>query len=105
AISSGVVLPYRAITQSAVLQNAFACGRPVVVTRVGGLPDVVEAGRNGFLAAPEDPASLAEAIVRLLADPDAAAQMGRNNRQLAEEQYSWRSMAARIGEVLAGLQG
>lgn len=101
-ISDAVVLPYRAITQSAVLQNAYACGKPVVVTRVGGLPDVVEAGRSGYLAEPENPASLAEAVIQLLKDRDTAATMGHYNRQLAEQEYSWRSMAGRIKVVFDG---
>jgi len=59
-----VVLPYVSATQSAVVPIAYSFERPVVTTRVGGLPEVVIDGRTGFLVEPADPAALAEAIVR-----------------------------------------
>ncbi len=61
-----VVLPYRRATQSAVVPLAFGVGRPVIVSRVGGLPDAVEDGINGLLVEPGDPAALADAIVRFV---------------------------------------
>ncbi|MFN7951319.1 MAG: glycosyltransferase family 4 protein [bacterium] len=64
--AAAVVLPYRRATQSAVVPLAFGVGRPVIVTRVGGLPDVVEDGTNGLLVEPRDPVALAEAIVRFV---------------------------------------
>jgi glycosyltransferase involved in cell wall biosynthesis len=69
-----VVLPYRHATQSGVAQVAFACGRPVITTRVGGLPDVVHDGDNGLLVPPVDPTSLAAAIRRFY-EPGRAATL------------------------------
>ncbi|HEX5365467.1 MAG TPA: glycosyltransferase family 4 protein [Acidimicrobiales bacterium] len=63
-----VVLPYRSATQSGIAPVALAAGRPVIATRVGGIADVVHDGENGTLAAPGDPASLADAIRRCAAD-------------------------------------
>ena len=60
-----VVLPYRDATQSGVVPLAWAHGRPVVTTAVGGLPDAVEDGATGLLVAPGDPAALAEALERI----------------------------------------
>jgi glycosyltransferase involved in cell wall biosynthesis len=94
ALSDVVVLPYRAITQSGVLQIAYACGKPVVVTRVGGLPDIVEDGKSGFLADPENPASLAEAITDILSDSEKLQQMGVYARQLADTRFSWANVAS-----------
>ena len=54
------------------LLDAMACARPIVATNVGGIPEVVVDGETGFLVPPRDPAALAAAIVRLLADPDCA---------------------------------
>ncbi len=97
-ISDVVVLPYRAITQSAVLQIAYACGKPVVATRVGGLPDVVEEGRSGLLAEAGDPQSLAQAIIALLSSPQKEA-MGAYARTLAEHKYSWRKLADELRAI------
>jgi glycosyltransferase involved in cell wall biosynthesis len=58
------VLPYLSATQSAVVQTAFALGTPVIVTAVGGLPDVVQDGRTGLVVPPRSPEALADAIVR-----------------------------------------
>ncbi len=57
-----VVLPYRSATQSGVVPIAYACGRPVVVTNVGGLPEAVNDGVSGFVVPPNDPSALAGAI-------------------------------------------
>jgi glycosyltransferase involved in cell wall biosynthesis len=99
AISDVVVLPYRAITQSGVLQVAYACGKPVVGTRIGGLPDVIHAGETGLLADPHDPPSLANTIIEMLTNPEKVKQMGLNARRLAETQYSWLTVAGRIKAV------
>lgn len=59
-----VVLPYRSATQSGIVQISFGFDKPVVVTRVGGLPDVVKDGKTGFVVEPENPFLLAETIKR-----------------------------------------
>ena len=59
-----VVLPYTSATQSAVVPIAYSFERPVVTTKVGGLPEAVIDGQTGFLVDPADPAALAEAVVR-----------------------------------------
>jgi glycosyltransferase involved in cell wall biosynthesis len=58
-----VVAPYRDATQSGIVPLAFAAGRPVVATRVGGLEEAVSDGEDGILCDPDDPHALAEAIV------------------------------------------
>ena len=99
AISDVVVYPYRAITQSGALQVAYACGKPVVVTRVGGLPDVVEDGKSGLVVPPMDSDALAKAIIAVVSDPDKARQMGARARELAETRYSWRTVAETMKPV------
>jgi len=74
-----VVLPYRSATGSAVIPLAYHFGRPVIASRVGGLPDVVIEGKTGMLVQPNDPAELAEIVRRILNqqivyDPDAISQ-------------------------------
>ena len=58
-----VVMPYRSATQSGIAQISLSFERPVLVTRVGGLPEVVDEGRTGWVVPPEDPAAMAAAIV------------------------------------------
>lgn len=61
-----VVLPYKSATQSGVIQAAFGRNTPVITTDVGGLAEVVENGRNGFVVPPNNPNKLSEAIKRFL---------------------------------------
>lgn len=103
-MSDVAILPYRAITQSAVLHIAYACGIPVVATRVGGLPDVIEDGKSGLLVPPQDPKALAEAINQLLSLPPEARQaMGNHARMLAETRYQWKAIAERMKSIFEAL--
>jgi len=68
--------------------EALAAGRPVVATRVGGVPDVVRDGIDGFLVDPGDVEALAERLARLAADPALARQMGEAGRARVLERYS-----------------
>jgi glycosyltransferase involved in cell wall biosynthesis len=102
AMSAVAVYPYRMITQSGAIQIAYSCGRPVVATRVGGLPDVVEDGVNGILVPPEAPEEMGRAVAEVLADPGRAARMGARSRELAVSGYSWDDLARRILEVVGG---
>jgi glycosyltransferase involved in cell wall biosynthesis len=70
-----VVLPYRQASQSGIGSEAKQYGRAMIVTDVGGLPDLVADG-SGRLVAPEDPAALAAAIVEVVGTPGLAAQIG-----------------------------
>jgi glycosyltransferase involved in cell wall biosynthesis len=67
AASDALVLPYRAASQSMSITLAYEFGKPVIVSRVGGLADAVEDGRTGLVAEPE-PAALAAAIQRFYTD-------------------------------------
>lgn len=66
----------------------MAAGKPVVATRVGGVPDVVEDGVTGFLVDPQDPNGLASAVAQLLDDPSRAAAMGRAGRERCRRKFS-----------------
>ncbi len=59
-----LLAPYSRISQSGVVQMSFGMGLPVIATRVGGLPDVIEEGKTGLLVAPDDPAAMADAVSR-----------------------------------------
>jgi glycosyltransferase involved in cell wall biosynthesis len=66
----------------------MAAGVPVVATRVGGNPEVVEDGVTGFLVPPREPEALAASIGRLLEHPQLAQAMGRAGRERAAEHFS-----------------
>ncbi len=102
-LAAVVVYPYRNSTQSGALQLAYAFGRPVIATRVGGLPEAVEEGRSGFLVSPEAPPELAEAIIKLVNNPALAAEMGAYARHLSETRYSWQPIAEQILSVYQGV--
>lgn len=72
--------------------EAMAWMRPVVATRVGGIPDLVEHGRTGLLVPSDDPAALADALRQLIEAPDHAADMGRAGRERLEAEFSFDRM-------------
>lgn len=86
ASSSMVVLPYVEASQSGVISLAYAHEKPVVATRIGGLPDMVDEGKTGMLVPPRDAQSLAVAMIELLRHRDRRMEMGRaGKRKLIDE--------------------
>jgi len=81
------------------LVEATASGLPVVATAVGGVPEVIVDGFNGLLVPPRQPKALAQAIVRLLVDPDLARRMGDAGRKRAEELFDAKVMAEKTVKV------
>jgi glycosyltransferase involved in cell wall biosynthesis len=75
---SVVVLPYIDASQSAVVPIAYAFKKPVVVTDVGAIPEIVDDGVTGFIVPPRNPEAFADAIVKLLKDEKLRKQMGEN---------------------------
>ncbi|HMQ49471.1 MAG TPA: glycosyltransferase [Saprospiraceae bacterium] len=94
-----VVQPYKSATQSGISQMAYHFGKPMVVTRVGGLPEIVEHGKAGYVVAVE-PAAIADAI----------ADFFENQRQkdmesavhLASQQFSWENMVEGLEALKKG---
>jgi glycosyltransferase involved in cell wall biosynthesis len=73
--STFLVLPSRSEGMGRVVVEAFCRGRPVLGSRVGGIPDLVEDGVNGLLVDPQDTNGLAEALIRLLTDRELAERL------------------------------
>jgi sugar transferase (PEP-CTERM/EpsH1 system associated) len=86
------VLPSVAEGISNTILEAMASGLPVVATRVGGNPELVEQGRTGMLVPAADPLGMADAIRVYLQDRDKLVQHGRAGRQRAEAEFSIESM-------------
>jgi len=72
----------------AVLE-ASACARPVIASRVGGVPEVLQDGRTGLLVPPGDEDALTEVIVRLAGDRDLCRKMGEAGRKFVAAEYQW----------------
>ena len=68
-----------------VVLEAMAAGRPVIASRIGGLPDMVVDGETGLLISPDDPAALRTALERLLADRDLREQLGQAGQRRVEQ--------------------
>jgi glycosyltransferase involved in cell wall biosynthesis len=88
-----VVLPYREIDQSGVLYTALAFGSPLLVSAVGGFPEIAARGA-ARLVEPGSLESLRTGLVELLDDADERAQLAEAARSLAHEDHSWDAAAA-----------
>ena len=86
------VLPSLVEGISNTILEAMACGLPIIATRVGGNPELVEEGVTGSLVPPANPGALAEAIVPYLLNRNLAASQGRAGRTRAESRFSMESM-------------
>lgn len=89
------VLPSRNEGMGRVLVQAMAMGKPIVATRVGGVPEVLGEGEAGLLVSPDDPGALASAMAQLLTDRELARRMGEAGRRRAPA-YSAEQMVANI---------
>jgi glycosyltransferase involved in cell wall biosynthesis len=89
------VLPSRSESLGIAVVEALACGKPVVATAVGGIPEIVEDGTSGILVEPEDARGLAAAIRRLLGNPALRARLGRAGRLRVQNAFRWQRMAER----------
>jgi glycosyltransferase involved in cell wall biosynthesis len=68
--------------------DALAARRPVVATNVGGIPEIISDGETGYLVSPRDPAALAEAICRVIKDPDRAVALAEAGRCRILDEFS-----------------
>lgn len=94
------VLPSHAEGLPIAILEAMAGGNAIVSTTVGSIPEAI-GSENGRTVPPGDADALAEAIRELIEDPQSAARMGRANRELAEERYSWSVVTAKLRTVYA----
>ena len=94
-----LVVPSSTEGSPLVVLEGMAAGLPIVASDVGGIPDQVRDGREGFLVPPNDPARLGDAILALLRDPHRARALGEAARRRAASEFSHAAMVRRIEAV------
>jgi glycosyltransferase involved in cell wall biosynthesis len=93
-----VVLPYVSATQSAIVPVAYHFNKPVIVTNVGGLAEVVTNGRTGFIVPPQNPKAFADAVVKFYQEK---CESGfALNIQKEKKQYGWDTFVERLESLL-----
>ena len=97
--ASIVILPYIDGSQSGVIPQAYAFRKPVVVTKVGSLPEIVDDGITGCIVPPRDTKKLAGAIIDLLKDDERRKKMGENGYKKTREDLAWKNIAPKTIEV------
>jgi len=88
-----------------VFLEANACGKAVIGTRTGGIPDAIQQGRTGLLVDSGDPAGALQAFETILGDPELARRFGEEGRIRAVREFSWDVVGARIALVLRDAVG
>lgn len=83
--------------------EANACGKPVIGSRTGGIPDAVEHNVSGLLVKPDDVDGTRQAIVRLLSDDAIRTRFGRQGRERVENRFSWDHTVKRVLNIIDGL--
>jgi len=90
-------LPYRSASQSGISQIAYYYDLPIIVTRVGGLPEIVDEGKSGFITESENPKKLSEVLYQNLSSPilDEMANYIKDYKK----RYSWEYFVNGIDEI------
>jgi glycosyltransferase involved in cell wall biosynthesis len=88
-----------------VLLEAMGAGRAVVASRVAGVPDVIDDGVHGLIVPEREPAALAAAIGRLLAEPALATRLGGAARARVERELTWERAAERYEAAFVAALG
>ncbi len=83
-----LVLPSYVEGQPLVILEALSWGMPVIATNVGGIPDTIKDGKNGYLIAPADIQTLEKKILRLIENPQICQKMSNENLQLYKSRYT-----------------
>jgi glycosyltransferase involved in cell wall biosynthesis len=103
--ADALVLPSRSEALPTVLLEAMAAGLPVVATRVGGVPEIVDEDRSGLMVPPEDASALGGALARIASDPALRRSLGQRGRAVVESRFRVETMCenrmAYFEEVLA----
>ena len=81
--------------------EAYSYFKPVVASRVGGIPDTIRDGETGYLVPQKDPVALAAAICDLLVDPEKCRKFGRAGFKFAKEKFAWKRIVGELERLYA----
>lgn len=87
------------------LLEAMSAGRPAVCTAVGGVPEMIEDGKTGYLVPPQDSRALADRLIDILSDPDLRRRMGMAARAKVESEFSLRASVAAAERAFEDVAG
>ncbi|OGS41905.1 MAG: hypothetical protein A3K67_03355 [Euryarchaeota archaeon RBG_16_62_10] len=90
-----LVMPSRTEGWGLALMEAMACGKPIVASRTGGIPELVRDGVDGLLVPPGDVKGIADAVTRLLSDPGLGKAMGARGMERVKE-FTWDGTARTV---------
>jgi glycosyltransferase involved in cell wall biosynthesis len=93
------VLPSLREGLSLTILEAMACGKPVIATNVGGIPEVVKDGVSGILVSPKDPEALHSAMNELLDNRKKLKKMGYNGKRVCNESFDSKTMIGKIEDL------
>ena len=99
-----VVAPYRDVEQSGVVYTALAFGKPMVLSAVGGFPELAHDHGAARIVAPGDPAALAQALGELVGDEAARAELAAAAQRAADGPFSWERIAAQTMALYESLR-
>jgi len=99
------VLPSREEGMGMVLLEAMASGKPVIGSNVGGIPGLIENGRNGFLFKSENIDDLADKLDKLLSNPEMARQMGEEGKCIVREKFSSQKYVEHFTNMIEAIYG
>ncbi|MDD1744002.1 MAG: glycosyltransferase family 4 protein [Methanomassiliicoccales archaeon] len=98
-LASAFILPSYSESFPMTILEAMACKIPVVATEVGGIPEMIENGRNGLLFRPGDSKGLSDNLLRILGDNSYASKLGENGRERICEEFTSTKMASSTAEM------
>lgn len=101
AESSWAFLPSWEESFGNAIAETMAMGTPLVSTRVGAVPELIDHDKTGLLVSPRDEDGLADAIRRITNDETLAARLGRDAARAVKQRFDWRSVAERFAEIYA----
>jgi glycosyltransferase involved in cell wall biosynthesis len=97
------VLPSKSEPFGIVIIEAMACRKPVVASRVGGIPEIIENGENGIMVDPHDPSGLARAIEILLKNPDLRESLGAKGHRTVQQRFTHEAMGRQYHSLFTRL--